>query len=91
MLANAPGFRSLYAQREIHFEEVYADILDRAYSPFLRGPVDRNRKKLLDALQKTIDGKVTTSKEEFSCIAGKETSSSHYSRRECVSSAWSGY
>ena len=65
MLANAPGFRSLYSQREIHFEEVYADILDRAYSPALRGPVDRNRRKLLDALQKTIDGKVTTSKEEF--------------------------
>ena len=71
MLANAPGFRSLYAQREIHFEEVYADILDRAYSPFLRGPVDRNRKKLLDALQKTIDGKVTTSKEEFFLHSGQ--------------------
>jgi len=23
MLSNAPGFRSLYAQREIHFEEIY--------------------------------------------------------------------
>jgi len=30
MLANAPGFRSLHAQREIHFEEVYSDILDHA-------------------------------------------------------------
>ena len=29
MLANAPGFRSLYAAREVHFEETYQDILDR--------------------------------------------------------------
>ena len=37
----------------------------------MRGPVDRNRKKLLDALQKTIDGKVTTSKEEFFLHSGQ--------------------
>ena len=30
MMANAPGFRSLYSLRHIHFEEVYADIIDRA-------------------------------------------------------------
>ena len=65
MLANAPGFRSLYSQREIHFEEVYADILDRAYSPALRGQPDPDRKKLLKDLQKTMDGTVTTNKEEF--------------------------
>ena len=65
MLANAPGFRSLYSQREIHFEEVYADIIDRAYLSPLRGPLDRQRKKLLTDLQKTIAGKVTTEKEEF--------------------------
>ena len=29
MLANAPGFLSLYAAREVHFEEVYRDILLR--------------------------------------------------------------
>jgi predicted ATP-binding protein involved in virulence len=28
MMANAPGFRSLYNLREIHFEEIYADIID---------------------------------------------------------------
>ncbi len=65
MLSNAPGFRSLYSQREIHFEEIYADILDRAYRPALRGPVDRKRKKLLINLQKLIDGKVTINNEEF--------------------------
>ena len=39
MLANAPGFLSLYAAREVHFEEVYRDILHRAYLPPLRGPL----------------------------------------------------
>ena len=65
MLANAPGFRSLYAQREIHFEEVYDDIVARAYIPVLRGPMDRERKGLLVRLQKTIAGKVTVKNEEF--------------------------
>ncbi|MFH0798891.1 MAG: AAA family ATPase [Pseudomonadota bacterium] len=65
MLSNAPGFRSLYNQREIHFEEIYADILDRADRPPLRGPVDRARKDLLSKLQKEIDGKVVVKEEEF--------------------------
>jgi len=29
MLSHGPGFRSLYSQREIHFDAVYADLLDR--------------------------------------------------------------
>ncbi|GAB6063718.1 AAA family ATPase [Deferrisoma palaeochoriense] len=65
MLSSAPGFRSLYSQREVHFEEIYADILDRAYRPALRGPMDRERKKLLTNLQKLIEGKVTIKDEEF--------------------------
>ncbi|HPE69745.1 MAG TPA: AAA family ATPase [Thermotogota bacterium] len=65
MLSNAPGFRSLYSRREVHFEEIYADILDRAYLPALRGPVDQSRKKLLENLQKLIDGKITIKDEEF--------------------------
>ncbi len=65
MLSNAPGFRSLYAQREVHFEEIYSDILDRAYRPALRGPIDSDRKKLLATLQKAIDGKVSVKEEEF--------------------------
>lgn len=65
MLANAPGFRSLYAQREIHFEEIYADILDRAYRPPLRDPIDHDRRRLLANLQEIMDGKVTTENEEF--------------------------
>ncbi|MFM7200689.1 MAG: AAA family ATPase [Myxococcota bacterium] len=65
MLANAPGFRSLYSRREIHFESVYADIIDRAYLPVLRGPRDDTRKRLLDTLQQAMDGKVVIKNEEF--------------------------
>ncbi|MEX1363625.1 MAG: AAA family ATPase [Nannocystaceae bacterium] len=65
MLANAPGFRSLYAARQVHFEEIYADIIDRAYLPILRGPPDATRKKLLTSLQKAIEGKVVVEGETF--------------------------
>lgn len=64
MLANAPGFRSLYAQREIHFEEVYKDILDRAYLPPLRKH-DSSAKRMLERLQRAMDGKVSVKNEEF--------------------------
>ena len=65
MLANAPGFRSLYAQRDIHFEEIYADILDRAYGPAPRGPALPKRRRLLNILQQAIDGRVHVKNEEF--------------------------
>ena len=65
MLANAPGFRSLYSQREIHFEEIYDDIVARAYKPVLRGPADQERKALLNRLRKMIAGRVTVRNEEF--------------------------
>lgn len=65
MLSNAPGFRSLYNTREVHFEEVYADIIDRALLPLKRGAADQDRKKILSLLQKIMDGKVTVKEEEF--------------------------
>ena len=65
MLAEAPGFRSLYAQREIRFQEIYADILDRAYRPHLRGPIPAERKRVLNVLRKTIGGRVIAKNEEF--------------------------
>jgi energy-coupling factor transporter ATP-binding protein EcfA2 len=65
MLANGPGFLSLYAQREIHFEATYADILQRAYLPLVRGPMDRQRRRLFTILQKAIKGQVTVKNEEF--------------------------
>ena len=65
MLANAPGFLSLYAAREVHFEEVYRDILHRAYLPPLRGPLPDSQQRLLDNLQKAIGGEVVVEGEEF--------------------------
>ena len=65
MLANAPGFRSLYARREVHFEKVYADILERAYLPPLRGPMDKARRRLVNILHTAIQGKATIKGGEF--------------------------
>ncbi|GAB4294741.1 MAG: ATP-binding protein [Myxococcota bacterium] len=65
MLANAPRFRALYSSRDLHFEEVYADIIDRAFRPMLRGPISEQRRKLLNILQKEIEGKVSLQEEEF--------------------------
>ena len=65
MLSHGPGFLSLYARREIHFDETYADILQRAYLPLLRGPMDRKRRRLLTQLEKTITGKVIVKGDEF--------------------------
>jgi predicted ATP-dependent endonuclease of OLD family len=65
MMANAPGFRSLYEEREIHFEEIYVDIIRKAFLPILKGPTDKQRKQLLDSLQDAMDGKVIAKNEEF--------------------------
>ena len=65
MLANAPGFLSLYSAREIHFEEVYRDILHRAYLPALREPIDSAHRWMLDRLEEVIGGSVIVMGEEF--------------------------
>lgn len=65
MLAHAPGFLATAAKREIAFEEVYVDIIKRAFLPKLMGPADKDRQRLLMALQKAIDGKVVAKGEHF--------------------------
>lgn len=65
MLAYAPGFQSLYAQREIHFEEICADLLNRAHFPAPRNPVPPERNALLNILTKKIKGTVHAEGEEF--------------------------
>ncbi|MGM0419215.1 MAG: AAA family ATPase [Thermodesulfobacteriota bacterium] len=65
MLSNAPGFRSLYNTRKISFDETYADIIDRALLPFLKGPADKRRKRIIEILQKNIEGKISIENEEF--------------------------
>ncbi len=65
MMANAPGFRSLYEEREIHFEEVYVDIIRKALLPALKGPTDQQRRQLLESIQKEMEGRVIAKNEEF--------------------------
>lgn len=65
VLSHAPGFRSLYASREVHFDETYSDLLDRAFLPVLRGPMDPLRKRLLPRLREAIGGTVTSINEQF--------------------------
>jgi len=65
MLSNAPGFRSLYSSREIAFDEIYADIIDRALLPFLKGQPDSASKKILAVLQNEMNGKILIDNEEF--------------------------
>ncbi|MAF10714.1 AAA family ATPase [Candidatus Poribacteria bacterium] len=62
MLANAPGFRSLYARRELHFEEIYDDLLVRAYLPPLRESAETDSIALLE---KHMGGTVVVRGEEF--------------------------
>lgn len=65
MLANAPGFRALYSQKELFYEEIYADIIDKAFLPIPRGKQDPKVTKLLNILQKAMSGKVIEKKENF--------------------------
>ncbi|MDP2983491.1 MAG: AAA family ATPase [Candidatus Latescibacter sp.] len=64
MLANAPGFNSLYKEREVHFEEVYADIISKALLPKKREitpPYDDLSKKL----EKIMGGSIYAKDEQF--------------------------
>lgn len=65
MLAHAPGFRSLYATREIAFEDVYADLIDLAYLPLVKGPVPDSRMKLMKQIEKHLPGRVIVEGETF--------------------------
>ncbi len=65
ILSSAPGFRSLYGSRYIHFSEVYDDLLLRAYRPLLRGPWGELRTRLISPLQKALHGRVTVKGEAF--------------------------
>lgn len=65
MLANAPGFTSLYNEHSIHFEGIYADIINKAlYSP-ARGPRDSLQKELLELIETEISGTIAVEGEEF--------------------------
>ena len=65
MLANAPGFRSLYNRKELDYEEVYADIIDRALIPPTKGKPTAERRRLTGLLSKAISGRVIEKNETF--------------------------
>lgn len=65
MLAHAPGFLATVSKREIAFEEVYVDIIKKAFLPVLKGPVPASRQRLLETLQRAIKGKVVAKGEHF--------------------------
>lgn len=65
MLANAPGFRSLFSKRELAYEEVYMDIIDKAFLPIVKGRQSPEREKLLNHLHKAMDGSIIVKEETF--------------------------
>ena len=64
MLANAPGFRSLYRSRETRFEEVYYDIIDKAFLPPLKN-LTPEQERLTTILQREMGGKIHSRNEQF--------------------------
>ncbi len=55
----------MYSRQEIHFEEVYYDIIDHAFFPVLRGPISSERRQLLEKIQTVLEGKVIQKSEQF--------------------------
>ena len=65
MLALAPGFIAISARREWSIEEIYIDIIKKAYLPILTGPTGNVRRSLLAALENAIIGKVIVKGQTF--------------------------
>ena len=64
ILANAPGFRSLYAAREIEFELMYADLLDATFLPTLKKLPD-DFENVREILRREIGGRIEYRGETF--------------------------
>ena len=65
MLANAPGFRSLFSQKKLSYEEIYLDIIDKAFVPIARGKLSPDREKILTILNQAMSGRVIEKNETF--------------------------
>lgn len=65
MLANAPGFRSLFSQKKLAYEEIYLDIIDKAFIPIARGKLSPERERLLSILNEAMSGRVIEKNETF--------------------------
>jgi len=70
MLANAPGFRSLYEERQIHFDETYNDIIHRAFIAPQRNIFDPVQQELLDKIADKLGGETSQKGEMFYLNAG---------------------
>jgi AAA15 family ATPase/GTPase len=57
-LSHAPGFISLYENREIHFDGTYKDLLSKALLPSLRTIENKSLKAIVSKIEKEIGGKV---------------------------------
>ena len=64
MIANAPGFASLYKERYLHFEEVYADIISKALLPSKR-EISPAYSSMCKKLEHYIGGSVYSRDEQF--------------------------
>lgn len=65
VLVEAPGFRSLYEQGMLKVEEIYFDIISKAFVPIPSGQPSQERKLLSDALQQVLHGRITEDDEQF--------------------------
>ncbi len=64
-LSHAPGFVSLAAHRHIHFEDIYADLIQKAFLPPLRRAPKGKRRVILDELKSILLGKAVVKGEQF--------------------------
>jgi len=71
MLSNAPGFLSLYKDREIYFEEIYADLLYWAFRPQKKGPSSHLGEDLLKNLKEIMGGRKVFVKGEHFFFVGR--------------------
>ena len=65
VLAQAAGFRSLYKEYELRFDETHVDLIDWALKPKRRGAPDNVRRSLLQKIEEYIAGTVSVENEEF--------------------------
>ena len=68
ILSNAPGFLALYNERDIHFEEIYADIINKAsLPPLTEHHYNRARSyfRYIVGLNRVMDGKVILKNNRF--------------------------
>jgi len=64
-LSHSRGFRSLYARREVSFDQTYPDLIDRALLPPLREQPEDGRVEILALLEEAMEGTVVCDDEEF--------------------------